>query len=642
MKQTMKETIKLLLPALIIFYFFVLIARNFNPFLLPNIEDRIFLALIPTLFLFVIIYLPEYIAKSRSKIVNNVLNFLKKVQQNKQLKTVVTNFFFFLLLVLLVDAYFLFLESFTVILAIITAFLGIITFWLNKHLLATEHEWIVDDRIYKIGFIAIILLNLFFTFNGFTDISINPDAQQWLGRGVNYFSYFFGEQIQQELISFYDLDFWELTNTPGLTSAFLVGLSLYLSYLFNFSTDPVFVARLPFALLSIVFIIVFYFLSQKFVDKKTSFFATVFLSLSPFFQFLSREIHLDFLLGFFIFLTVYFYYAYQEKHDNKNLILFSLFFGLAILTKVTALFLVPLIGFIEITKISKTKKINLKHYFIAAFVVLGLIVAAWPGLIQNPVEKSLDLVGYTGDISTSQTHRGFWFGTLGSLPFYYYAFILLIKLPLIFLAFLLLGSLRSLKKNYFLIPALFMILTSISTKMADRYLITVWPFLLLIIGTGFVTLTEFIRARFNLKMAKMLMALTLVFVLLNILIVVPNYGLYYNSLIGKTENAQNYIRFGWGEDSKKAAEFVNEKYGNASIAAFTYSYDTGYYSHGNTIAALHPGWEDQDLLLVSVSKRVLLHENHPVQKIINENEPIDVIFVQGIPMTEVYDLKNIN
>jgi hypothetical protein len=127
-----------------------------------------------------------------------------------------------------------------------------------------------------------------------------------------------------------------------------------------------FIARLPIVLLSIILAVFVFLWSTELYSAKAGLFALLLYSFSPNILAHSRLATHDLGLTAFMFISSYFFWKYIKLPSARSLILCGFFFGLAMLTKTTAIFLIPI--FVLYTFICMLRKNGLRIYEKLPFV----------------------------------------------------------------------------------------------------------------------------------------------------------------------------------------------------------------------------------------------------------------------------------
>jgi len=168
--------------------------------------------------------------------------------------------------------------------------------------------------------------------------SLSPDELLWMNKGRELVAYLRAHQFKESTAR---------VSHPGIVPAALVGASyLYLGrdtspFSFNLA-DPVVSARLPMAFLGTLSCLLLYLLARGAMGDSVSFYGAAFLALYPEHIAASRVAQLDGTLALFFMLSLLCYLNYAQELRMGWKISSSIFFTLALLTKVPAL-LIPII-----------------------------------------------------------------------------------------------------------------------------------------------------------------------------------------------------------------------------------------------------------------------------------------------------------
>ncbi|RJR31926.1 phospholipid carrier-dependent glycosyltransferase [Candidatus Parcubacteria bacterium] len=137
-------------------------------------------------------------------------------------------------------------------------------------------------------------------------------------------------------------------------------------------------ARLPHALFGLLSIIVLYYLAKKLYGIKVALLSSLLLAVSNYHVWTSQSGYIEPIMIFFILLSFLFWL--KAKNNSKFFILWALFFGLAILTKYTALFLLPVFAVILIldkNNFNIVKKSKFFYFSVFLFLLLILPLAVY-------------------------------------------------------------------------------------------------------------------------------------------------------------------------------------------------------------------------------------------------------------------------
>ncbi|MBD3366361.1 phospholipid carrier-dependent glycosyltransferase [candidate division WWE3 bacterium] len=276
-------------------------------------------------------------------------------------------------------------------------------------------------------FVVLFLLITFFSFYRLGRASINNDAQFWYSRTEEFIS-----EIQ-------DHDWGETLQNPkpGITVHWLSGLSLetFLNlYEWHYGFRPqiwtydtfhlVHTAVIaPLILVSLGFILVYYLVVSKLFSKKLAFFSVLLFGLQPFYIGLSRNFHADSTVTAFMgisALLLLLFLSSSEVPKWKWLIFSGVFAGLALLSKSSAIFLLPyfvLALFSDFITQRRNFWFYLKAVLIWFFTCAFTFVAVFPDMWIEPLENLkiifineglfLARVGRDGADASSEIFNGF-------------------------------------------------------------------------------------------------------------------------------------------------------------------------------------------------------------------------------------------
>jgi hypothetical protein len=401
------------------------------------------------------------------------------------------------------------------------------------------------------------------------------------------------------------------------------------------------VMRLPTVLLTSIAAVVIYLLVKAFLGSQVALLSGALLALDPFYLAHSRLLHHDALVTTFMTLSVLSFIVYVGQRRSSGYLVFSgLAAGLAFLSKSTSVFLVFFSGLLTfaayLVESQATTEVRCKvalrwatRFVIWILIAGGAFFLLWPALWVNP-ERAINQV--VTKVAESGPFRGPALGGshfLGqSWPGLFYPVTLLYRVtPLVLgcsaIAFYCFGKGFHLrlsqvipeflsrigapqhpgfgepgegekwdwKRNLTWLLAyvlLFILVVSIGTKKADRYLLPVYPILDIVGALGLCLLMDRITSRLKahlgmqdcppeaglpalskvegpgIKMGRgsswgLGLALALAFQAGFSLPGYPYYLSYYNPLMGGARLASQIVPVGWGEGLDQAARYLNLK-----------------------------------------------------------------------------------
>lgn len=344
--------------------------------------------------------------------------------------------------------------------------------------------------------------------------------------------------------------------------------------------DRVGIGIVPLALIAAVGILWGWHLLERLFGKRVAWIATVLFALDPFYLANSKTLHLDATLATLMLLSALSMLLYLREHKQRDLLISSTLGGLAILTKVTALFLVPFWGLCLavdwLTSLHGRETILrctlsvLRSFGLWLLVALVLCFALWPSLWVQP-RATFDLVVRKGILDKVASAHGLprFYGdalTVGDPGIRYYVDTLLFRTTFLTLPFSLVGlgillSSRRRGKAAILL-ALFALLyfaqMAVAGRKEARYMLPSILILDVISAWGIVWWSE--RAG---RLTAHRSALAALLLLMQAFIVIshhPYYGAHYNALMGGAEAAQRVFPLAdFGEGLDLAGRYVEDQ-----------------------------------------------------------------------------------
>ena len=490
-------------------------------------------------------------------------------------------------------------------------------------------------------------------------------ATLWHARGRDFIDAFLSGQLAQTY----------LAPHPGVTTMWLVGLVRWLGLQFNPDYDGTSVSQrlnleiIPIALVVSLAIVLAFFLLKRIFGFQIAAFSTLLLALDPYHISLSKVIHVDALLSTFMLLAALLLWVFLQDGRRFWVFLSGICAGLALLTKTTAVFLVPyffLCMLVWQEAVWRRKRsigaeyewpLGLRKVAMMSFVwflPLALIYfILWPALWVRPVETlALTYGGANFYRKTPHENPILFFGRVTAVdpgPFFY-PVNLVIKTTAVTLTGFLLSFyvlIRSKMRNYqrqaiFLAMAFiffFLLMMSLGEKKLSRYVMPASQFVIILAGFGWVyTLRKLWHGH------KSILQLSLIF-LIGIQLIInitrfPYYGTHYNYLLGGPRRIlQNEVVAGqeFGIGVELAAEYLNDFPLSTELVVGAQNWlDFYHYFQGKTV----PLTDDKvDYLLFTRNwtvRGIFAHEWGSVWEAYREREPKHVISFDGVPFIWIY------
>jgi hypothetical protein len=411
------------------------------------------------------------------------------------------------------------------------------------------------------------------------------------------------------------------------------------------------------------------------------------LAFDPFFLGLTRLLHLDGLMASFLLLSILAYLTYLPDRRVIDLLVSGVAAGLACLTKIPALVIVPVVGLLALwapwlawRKKELTGKLVWRSLWLfAAWLIIAAItfVALFPAMWVAPWQTLVKIFTVAQEYAEVGHGSSIFFngqvipdGNLGLPYFYFYPLtylwrvtpIVLIGLPLAAWGYFTrrepfsTPKVRQAAGGLALYALLFTLAMTLGDKKFDRYLAPVYPALDLIAGLGWYALAAWLWRRKPADGRASLAQLGAVGGLLlalglqaaSALSTFPYYLSYYNPLVGGGRAAPAVMQVGWGEGLDEAARYINGKPGANKLHAISW-YSTGsfsYYFEGED----HSYWYSQDanpdewrrfldsdyaVIYISQRQREM---PKPVLDYVAKLTPEHVVEINGIEYADIYKL----
>jgi hypothetical protein len=373
--------------------------------------------------------------------------------------------------------------------------------------------------------------------------------------------------------------------------------------------------RLPFALVTSISVMLIYLLSRKLFGSPVAWLGAGLLALDPFYISHSRVVTPDGLLASFMTLSILSFIVYLVCERSRYYVVLSGFTaGLAFLTKVPAVLLVPMVGVLtiatdlwEIRKLgrpwSQTNLRFLGDLAIWGGVALLTFFCLWPAMWVAPVGTIQQMVADIAADTRGGWHQFFMGRRTKDPGLLFYPVVLLFRTtPLTLIgtaASLVFFSRISRQKGKTVggtppvLPSLVMLVICIllftlfisfgPTKF-DRFLLPIFPSVDILAALGLYELAKVISAKQG-KPVKALALLTLIIQAGFTLPQHPYFLSFYNPLVGGPAQAPQVLFIGWGEAFEEAANYLNGKENAAELkVAAQYPASFGPYFAGQTLA----------------------------------------------------------
>ncbi|MCB0047838.1 MAG: phospholipid carrier-dependent glycosyltransferase [Caldilineaceae bacterium] len=399
---------------------------------------------------------------------------------------------------------------------------------------------------------------------------------------------------------------------------------------------------------------------------------TLFLALDPYFVALTRLLHLDGLLTVLAVLAVSSFLAWLYRGRQPfYLLLSALATGLAGLTKMPAIFIVPFAGMLLVIEMVRRRHEDAQirrglvgGYLLWGGITLAVFVLFWPVLwVDAP-----HVVRFIREQLTVHIHGhelpNYFLGRVTDDPgLLFYPVAMLYRstpwtLAGLLLAFLLAWRGRppldsSTKRwtmfGFLFFAVIFIVGMTEGAKKFDRYVLPALAMLTLVAGLGWAGFLQWIKMRVGRhSLAASVLALLILGQVWTLTRHAPYYFTYYNPLpellLGSRADPEQVVLVGWGEGLDAAAEWINQQPGSSDlhIAAWYNDGPFSYFRHTDTPRTM--SWDDPafwlgDYVVVYINQR---QREIPARDVINyfaDQEPVYVVTRDGLDLARVYDLR---
>lgn len=366
-------------------------------------------------------------------------------------------------------------------------------------------------------------------------------------------------------------------------------------YLYSDLRDLIVAARLPYAVLSALFVPALYLFLRRLLPGRhwPALAAALLVALDPFFLAHSRVAHGDMPVSVFMVLSALAFFLYLRAGGRKHLVVSGLMGGLAALTKAPGQFMAPFVILLAaghwlwtslrarrpVLPLARRWLVDLAIWGAAA---LALFVLLWPAMWVEPLGTVQRMVTETLGKAT-EGHLVYFMGqpTLDPGPWFYPYVIPFRLTPLAGLGALaslgLLGAGLLRRREpagaerddlrllgwLWLFVVLLLLFGNLSPKKQDRYLLPLWPALDVLAALGWFGLGRLLLAALRTgRRPALAPLLALILVAAQAGLSLPHhpyYLAYFNPLLGGLPRAAQTTLVGWGEGLEQAAAYLNRK-----------------------------------------------------------------------------------
>jgi len=328
---------------------------------------------------------------------------------------------------------------------------------------------------------------------------------------------------------------------------------------------------------------------SKLFDKSTALIYSFLIALEPYLVGINRWFHLTSLEVFLIFTSLLALLVWKKERNKKTLIFSSILFGLAVLTKTSALILFPVLMFVVLRSPARhrtTKKDDAGGLFFGGIFILVSFLTffiLFPAMWVQPIQVIQKIVSslfgaVSEDIRTSLIPSHL-------VPFYYVIMLALRLSPITLVIFFLglwtrfrphsVPSTKSFESNIMIYSIfIYYLFLTLANQKIDRYVVSFIPFILLI-SASYVSGA-------GKKLKTVFLGLPLLFFILISWKYYPVYSAYYSPIFGGTKTA---IKLGLydnsGEYFAQVASYLNGKGRDINVYVPNNVESFSYYYKGN-------------------------------------------------------------
>ncbi len=526
------------------------------------------------------------------------------------------------------------------------------------------------------------------------------DEQRWIERSIDFV---------------YNLTHGDLATIasvhPGVTATWGFGGFLLLWFLLQGDISALnqmradgnydLLALLPVAgmfavLVTSVTVVISYWLLRRLFGGKPAFIAALLIAVDPYYLAHSRRVHVDAILASTMFLSVLALLVYvvqpRATSQRRYLVLSSVFAGLAWLTKLPALYLIPftlLALASRLIYLTWGQRFNtsllwheLKSFALWIAVACLVFFVLWPSMWVQPGEVLAQL-GHTFSWGLEATHTSALIADAAPMQFFmgkvvvdpgpgYYPLISAFRLSPVAFAFFLMGlaaiAVAQWRKSW---PGeqrlaaglavayifFFVVMISLGAKKLESYVLPVFPMVDVVAALGLSASLNWLANRWQQRKrnsaqnaAWVLYGLATIGIIGSLFLWLrlrPYYSTYFNPLLGGAGTASRLFVFGGGEGLDLAAQYLNQKQDaeNLKVSAAYPNHVFRHHFKGNTQPLRQGNWtglwllSDYVISYLSYSQRDI--PSPEVVETLEMWEPEYVAQINGIEYARVYKVPSL-
>lgn len=486
---------------------------------------------------------------------------------------------------------------------------------------------------------------------------------------------------------------------PGLTLAWIESIGMLFRYAIAWlasggraNLEQIMAPDQPFSqlaqrqmvvvLANTLIVVAIYLLAQRVFGTRGALMGTMFIAFDPFFLAESRVLRFEALVAGFMTLSVLAALVYVKERRGYALGLSAVLAGLAALTKVSAILLMPVIGLIFLTLLPDWSLDSVPRALRrvgVALIVWTLLTAltfwvVWPAMWVSPANTLRTVSNFAYEASEEGLEgRGvfFWGHIYPSDPgpwFYPVNFLFritpVVLLGIIVAIVLIIRNRRYAKRHLsarywiwwgllalFVYTFFFALAMTFGAKKYDRYLMPVFPAFGIVAGVALTQISnpKSQNSKFGMRGLKsdrwsfdrwyLVFVVLLVVQAATALPYLPYYYTYYNPLLSAIKPAQDAVRVGYGEGVDRIATYLNAKPNADRIklaSAMSSRFDPLFAGETIPIGNLDGRWVQADYVFIYIAQAQRGKHDPEILAYLARQEPEFVLRLHGIEYGKLY------
>jgi len=441
-------------------------------------------------------------------------------------------------------------------------------------------SWFKNNKVVLFEALIILIVALVPRLYGI-GLFLTADEKNWVNRSAEFIKAWRHLRINDTL----------QTTHPGITVLWVSGLAVYTAQLvyhtvFNMQDILKFVAfaQVPMAVVNSLLVVAIFIVLRKLLPRSLAFIAGLALALDPYLIGFSKIVHVDAFLTGFLAVALLLLILYDKTKSRKVYWFSAIFTALAIITKIPAIAILPVAGILFALRANIFhKKVFWKQFKLYGgwlAIVAVVVVLLWPSLwwVPHPMDN-IGQVGKDMKVATLQPHD---MDEPYTLEAWHYPSTLLTRSTIsVEIGVVLLISLlcfRRTREKIFqlahwrilfflaLFVLIFMVEMTIGAKKGDRYVLPVFPAVIILGCVGIYGAVDiFNKKRFSKYAQNSVIAILVLVSAIVALIKLGPYELaYYNPIFPPNMSQE----LGWGEGFDKVAKFLDAQPNKNYVASW--------------------------------------------------------------------------